>query len=249
MITRYRFALEGAAPLFPSQAYPIYAWLLTQIPAAYGAALHQQGATPFSQYLVPARNSNSAEWVCACLGEESEMYFRPVLQALTEIPLHSGTLRARLLETTSADSPEAFYHQARQWPETSFFRVEFLSPAAFKRDNQYVIFPEIRLFLHSLTEKWDAVFPEYSLSDSEALGGMEAGIKLTDYRLQSCRFPMKKIRIPSFKGQIITQARLSPPLLDLWRQLLAFSCFAGVGMKTALGMGGINVIPSEQYHF
>jgi len=53
MIHQYQFALVApdGQRISPFWAYRLYAWLLEQIPAAYGAFLHQQRETPIAQYL------------------------------------------------------------------------------------------------------------------------------------------------------------------------------------------------------
>lgn len=49
--------------------------------------------------------------------------------------------------------------------------------------------------------------------------------------------PLKETKISGFRGTVTLSARLSPPLLELWRILLAFAPYAGIGIKTSLGMG------------
>ena len=40
-----------------------------------------------------------------------------------------------------------------------------------------------------------------------------------------------------------TKNRLALPLLELWNALLSFAPYGGIGIKTALGMGGVSVEP------
>ena len=64
-----------------------------------------------------------------------------------------------------------------------------------------------------------------------------------DYNLHTTRYLLKETRIPSFLGSVTIEARLAPPLLEFWNALLSFAPYGGIGIKTALGMGG--VITSE----
>ena len=50
MIVQHRIALD-TADIFvgPALAYPLYAWLLSNVPSEYGDALHEQGTRPISQ--------------------------------------------------------------------------------------------------------------------------------------------------------------------------------------------------------
>jgi len=52
------------------------------------------------------------------------------------------------------------------------------------------------------------------------------------------RYLLKETRIPAFQGNVTIEARLAPPLLELWNALLSFASHGGVGIKTTLGMGG-----------
>ena len=253
MIAQYRFSIEppDSRPVSASQAYPLYAWLLAQVPAAYSDALHRQGEKPISQYLcVPGKLTSEKSspgksalpiWTVSCLNEEAYKTLEPVLQNLHEIPLHSGILKASLLDSQTIPSIGDLTDRTRKETETPFFRLSFCSPTAFKHDGQYVIFPEEHLLIQSLAEKWDRVFPAYPLHDVEMLEALEAGVKIVDYRLHSCRFPLKNVRIPGFIGQITIQARLVPPLMEVWKSLVYFSAFSGIGIKTTLGMGGIQI--------
>ena len=52
MIVQHRIALDTAGIFVgPALAYPLYAWLLSNVPSEYGDALHEQGTRPISQYV------------------------------------------------------------------------------------------------------------------------------------------------------------------------------------------------------
>ena len=243
-MVQYRFSVRTSdgRPVFASMSYPIYAWLLSQVPVSYGTLLHEQGQKPVSQYLYKEQKSGQFIWTVSCLDETSEEVFTPVLSNLHEIPLHSRFLKIEFLDTVSLPSLEDFMKAAKGQPETSFSRLAFRSPTAFKHDGNYVIFPEVPLIVQSLTEKWNGVFPDYPLNDPEALETFRQGLKITDYHLKSCRFPMKKTQIPSFTGEITVRVRLPLLMMELWKYLAYFSRFSGIGIKTTLGMGGVSFI-------
>lgn len=53
MIKQYRISLESKqAGLNASIAYPLYAWLLSQVPTEVGTALHEQATRPINQYIL-----------------------------------------------------------------------------------------------------------------------------------------------------------------------------------------------------
>ena len=85
--------------------------------------------------------------------------------------------------------------------------------------------------------RWNLAFPNCMLQDEDAFHAMLAGIHIVDYRMRSTRFLLKGVRIPSFIGTCDLEAKLALPLLELWHTLVAFSAYAGVGIKSGLGMG------------
>jgi len=241
---QYCFSVRASdgRPVSASMAYPMYAWLLSQAPPSYGTLLHEQGRKPISQYLCRDKKSGQFVWTISCLDEASHKALQPALRNLTEIPLRASLLQTTLLDSFSVQSVADLMETARKQEDTSFFHLTFCSPTAFKRDGSYMIFPETRLLIQSLAEKWDNTFPDYPLNDEEALGAFRRGVKITDYRLQSCRFSMKSTQIPGFTGEITLKSCLSPPMMELWKCLLCFSRFSGIGIKTTLGMGGVSFI-------
>ena len=79
------------------------------------------------------------------------------------------------------------------------------------------------------------------LDDADAFAAMLTGLHIVDYRLQTLRYPMKQTKIPCFAGRFVLEARLPAPLMEVFKTLCCFAPYAGLGVKTALGMGGIRI--------
>ena len=166
------------------------------------------------------------------------MLFRsPLLTSVKEIPLHESPLPVTEVRVSPAVSAAELIRFGRSFDE-SRAKFVFLSPCAFKQSGRYAIFPQETLLLQSLTAHWNAAFPEYALTDDDALLALQQGLHIVDYNLRTTRYPLKETRIPSFQGSVTVEAHLAPPLLELWNALLSFAPYGGVGIKTTLGMGG-----------
>ena len=63
----------------------LYSALMEFLPQEVAEAYHQQGMTPFSQYLLPGKEKNSATWVVNLLTEEVETLLVPTLKKCTSI--------------------------------------------------------------------------------------------------------------------------------------------------------------------
>ena len=99
------------------------------------------------------------------------------------------------------------------------------------------------LLAASLVLHWNTAFPDCQLSDPDALDAILRGLRILDYSLHTVSYPIKNTRIPGFVGSAVVEARLALPLLELWNALLSFAPYGGIGIKTALGMGGVSVEP------
>lgn len=226
MISQYRYLLRSGRALPWHWAYRLYSGLLARLPVEYGAALHQCGSTPVSQFLYPQGENGECVWVVNLLNREAETYFAPVLTPALSLELPreqvTGELQACLRFADAGDF-------LRRMPENSLDMV-FPVPTAFKQAGQYVALPQERLLLQSMQNKWNEAFPQMPIT-------RELALTVESFRLHSSSFRLKGRPIPGFCGSLT----LSAPRADQQEleALAAFARFGGIGIKTALGMGGV----------
>lgn len=245
MLTQYRFRLTPDRPCDPGPGwgYPLYAALLEHLPGVLGARLHQEGTTPVSQFLV--REETGPLWTVTLLGEEAEALAGPLLEALPPLTLRRQgiTFTASAAEKQVIAQPEELFLRGAagrgQW------QLELLTPTAFKSRGQYRTLPTPRLLLQSLLKKWNGCFPDCPIEDptGEGLEAMAAGLRWGEFSLRSQTFPLKGGVVPGFVGSLAVEDRLTGFHRQLADALLVFSGYAGVGIKTALGMGGTRCRP------
>lgn len=250
MLKQYVAALlppEGE-PLSQHDSYALYAALLEKIGGESAGRLHNGEGGLISQYLTPLPGRRESLWTVNLLGEETIRSAAPALEAMKNIGLRSRgiSLPLEITAIRGAENLSELLSAPGKDMDCGRFLMKILSPCAFRANNEYVIFPSVPLILGSLRQKWEAAFPHAAVSDPEAFAALEAGVKITGYKLRGAAFRMKGLSIPSFSGLITLNARLSPPVLRLFRLLLAFAAFSGVGIKTALGMGGAEVKESPR---
>ena len=220
-----------------SWSYRLYGWLMSQISSEFGEQMHLQGEHPIAHFLCFSPEKHSLIWTVNLLNDVARQVVSPVLESAKEIPLHELTLPVSEVCTFPAVSAEELIRSGRSRSETRA-KIAFLSPCAFKQSGRYTIFPQETLLLQSLIAHWNAAFPEYALIDPDALQALQQGLHIVDYNLHTTRYLLKETRIPAFQGNVTIEARLAPPLLELWNALLSFASHGGVGIKTTLGMGG-----------
>jgi len=242
MIAQYQFSLAGENPLKSADSYKLYSWLQQMIPDEVCDYLHQNIQTPVSQYLYYDQNLGKSVWTVSLLGTEAEQAIGPVLDQVSEIDLHTDAFNAQCLKQIRIDSAQGLVYEAGTMGTDTRTTFRFCTPTSFKQNDRYAIFPQEHLILQSLISKWDVLFPEFPLNDPDAKQMLEEGVRISDYRLRSARYPLKGVKIPGFVGEVAIDTRLSPPMQQLWNSLCILAPFTGIGMKTALGMGGIQVI-------
>lgn len=222
-------------------AYPLYAWLLSKASWDYGESLHEQNMRPISQHVWYDRITQQSYWTLNLLNECAAEQFLPVMEHSEEAMLHRGAVTFVNKQVEIIDSADAFFARAKAQESPNRYAMEFVAPTAFKQNGRYVIFPQEGLILRSLIMRWNECFPETPLDDDDAFDAMLRGLHITDYSLRTVRHPLKQTRIPSFKGRIILESRLPAPLSGLFSTLYHFTPYAGIGIKTALGMGGVRI--------
>ena len=213
--------------------------LISELDREWAAKMHEQ--RPYSQYLLV--KEGKPYWRLAVLTEEAfEHILRPIMRkdslCLEQKGYEVGLDDFHMVKQDSFQGLEE-----RFWTGTDkvhHIDLEFLTSASFKKNGEYMIFPELPLVLNSLIRKWNAY------SDSMVLGEERLGDRLaesmciTDYRLHTHSFSVEGRRIRAFRGNI----RLGLFKDDITRRmasmLAAFADYAGIGIKTAMGMGAVH---------
>lgn len=240
MITQYRFSLTPDRDCRgrPEWAYPLYAALLEQGPAGFGEWVHRDSISPVSQFVLPGK---TPEWHVTLLGEQAERMLGPVLDRALPLQLHRERvcLTPTLMETRRVPDPDALFAQAAA--AGPFQELQFVTPTAFKSRGAYQILPSVRLILQSTVKKWNGCFPDCPIEDEDGQGleALAAGLLCRRLNLRDGIYQMKGRTLPGFTGSLLLENRLEGFHQQLASALLLFAGFAGVGIKTTLGMGGV----------
>ena len=238
MIKSYLFHVNSEEALPPARAYAFYSCLLSLLPEEYVEQLHEQRETPISQCLY--KEKTDTLWRISLLDDTADSVVSPILSSLDSLSLAIGRIDLDKLQE-KAFSAEELIGTARAIESDRYFSLCFLSPTAFKQGGRYTVLPEKELILQSLMKKWNAAFPSYPLEDADAFQMLAEGIRISDFNLRTTRFSLKDNKIPGFIGTMSLDTHLSAPLLELWKLWISFAPYSGLGIKTALGMGGIKL--------
>ena len=219
--------------------------LMENIESTYAEYLHRKKMHPYSQYVMPDTGGRGAWWVVQTLNREAyENIIEPLMTCGDKLTLKHGgerqlTINDRKKEIMAkADLLRDFY--AKVAPHK--FRLQFLTPTAFRQKGRYVILPDIRLMCQNLMMKYSAASDKMEMADDDALEQMATEIFITRHLLRSAVFSAEKQNIPGFVGEVTLCCHGAETMARYLRMLLAFGEFAGVGIKTAMGMGAMKEI-------
>lgn len=242
LLTRYRLTLSAGRDIpGPEWAYRLYAALLDDLPPAAGEAIHRGSAV--SQFLSP--RGGSWCWSVNLLGEDGHRLLAPCLETRRTYRLKKLdiTVRVEDLERESVADVETLFAPGPDAPQV----LRFCTPTAFKSRGQYVSLPTPWLLLQSLARRWNSAFPACPIIDEDGQGlqTLSEGLRFAHFRLESRAYRLKGSCIPGFVGEVAVENGLTGFHRQLAGLLLRFAPYAGVGIKTALGMGGVESGPER----
>lgn len=227
----------------PSMGSVFHGALMERIPSELAGRLHGEGIRPYSQCIYHDSKREKDIWRIGCLNEDVYSDLGEYLREGTAFELHQQNCTAtiskgRLLqELTYEELADKIFLDEQKIAGAG---IQYITTTGFKRGGYYVIMPEPFLLIQSLLAKWNK-FTSYSKMEEEHLAeNLAAHCYLTRYRLQSQVFSVEHRNIQGFGGYQRYGFHGSDMVGRLLGVLFSFAPFAGIGIKTALGMGGVS---------
>lgn len=240
MLAELKLEIESSG-LTLKQSSNLHGLMMENLAPAYSEKLHGQGRNPFSQCLL--EDGKGAQWCIRTLTEEAYDSIITPLSRLEAFELKGGKIKARVLGKTIRTIPkerllERFYEPGGE----HYQDILFQTPTAFKSGGRYVFYPDPRLIYQSLMKKYSAASDELEMEDGETLDQLTENSEIVRYRLRTVPFSLEGVMITGFQGQIRIHIRGSDTMARYVRLLLEFGEYSGIGIKTGLGMGAINLV-------
>ena len=203
-------------------------FLMAQISPDFATFLHEQETNPYSMNLSSTRDESV--WVVNLLSEEAEQQMLAPLLNLETIKLESCAeeILVKKVEIHSL-SQQTLLDIYQDDDASHLIRVHFYTPTTFKRQGQFVLFPDSRL-VEGRAE-----------IEEETLQFLADHSQITSYHLKSHYFPIHGRKYPAFEGRVTIQIKGASTLKAYAQMLLRFGEYAGVGTKCSLGMGGMRI--------
>ena len=217
--------------------------LMELVGTDYAGQLHETGLRPYSQYVYFDKDRKQYIWrLSAVTADAVNRIVRPMLEMPEKIFLKQkrGHLyikdRTILEETSYEDLIRKFWSSDILYTQAM---LQCMSTTSFKVDKQYTIFPESFRIYRYLLRQWNQ-FSTFGILDTDSLlGNLETGVFIRDYNLRMGIYGLEGVKIRGFRGQLVMQFKRNEALQRVLALLSYYSQFTGLGIKTALGMGGV----------
>lgn len=214
--------------------------LMERLPGDYAAYLHTENLRPYSQSIRWDRETGRVLWRIGTLDRTAGEIIGGVLHGIGSIHLRQkgysiDVQNIQCIAQRSYQDIADEYFRAETAPRGA--EIHFLTPTSFKQGGAYIILPESALILQSVLTRWNRFCPDIRIEEDDLVQTLAAHTRLTRYALRSAAFSVEGYSIRGFRGQIALQFTGSDMVRRILGTLLAFAPYAGIGIKTALGMG------------
>ena len=247
--------------MIPEDARPGYHWgrlfhgvLINKLPPAMQSDLHTENTRPFSQY-IERRQGGLLRWHIGIWDDLTSSAIAEAILPLSEIKLFEkdreadsstvdrNTLRVVHSQHTCLQEEEFFSQHFAVENQIRCYELRFVTPTTHKSKGEYVRFPTTEFMYRSLAQRFSEFSNRYQLDDEKSIKEMAQYTNILNYSLHSANYRLKGINIQGYMGYVVLSIKGPDPLARLAGMLLALSEYQGMGIKTALGMGGCCVLP------
>ncbi|WP_302442440.1 CRISPR system precrRNA processing endoribonuclease RAMP protein Cas6 [Colibacter massiliensis] len=228
----------------------LHGFIMGLIAPAYAEKMHEEGLRPFTQYVFYDKKKERLIWRVAAL---TELAVEGIIKPLENLP-RAVELRQKnmLLERGNCTTCyEGFYQKIMD----DFFctsklhssvTLRFRTSASFKRDGGYALYPELSSILRSILQKWNAFTTAETIEATDMVQVLGNEAFIAGYELSMHPFALEHTRVTAFRGTLKIFFKRNQMMRRILGLLFFYSQFCGIGIKTALGMGGVAVDLHEE---
>lgn len=241
-VTELELSFSKSIQIISGMGSVMHGALMDCISKEAASYLHQITLRPYSQSIYWDKLKKTAIWRIGTLNEAAYKNIITPLQQIQSFYLKHkqcdvAIKSCKIIGTISYNNLAEFFMQQNDAPLGG--KWQFLNTVSFKQSGQYVNFPDARLIYQSLINRWNAFSPSVKLEGENLAEELSKHCRLTRYNLYSQVFPIEGQKIHGFGGRQQYLFYGYDMLKRLQGLLTAFAPYAGVGIKTALGMGAV----------
>lgn len=219
--------------------------IMENISTDYADILHYSQVHPYSQYTY--NDGHLLKWVISVTTQEAYENIILPISAISKFCIKHKKLwldvTDRQIETTDYNKLIDKYYLKHC--SNRYITLKFLTPASFKSNGKYVIFPTAKLILNGILNKYNSFASDTTLDDDGLLQFIADNTEIVEYDLKSRKFHLEGISIPSFIGTVKLKISGNNDFICLVNMLLRYGEYTGAGIKNSIGMGAYKIIDQK----
>ena len=217
----------------------IHGWLLTQVSAELSAKLHAFGEVrPFSLFV--QTDYSACDWLVINILDDSAIALLDVLNQTETIVISGLKDSIRILGMAPVKTVD--FEKLFEDNSYSEAALHFITPATYKLKNRYTNWFDLSRLIMGVIKKINT-FEKIDL-DRRSFYELDEQIEIKNYQLKSSPYLINGNFINGVMGSM--QCRISGKTEKdrLLKGIINYSEYAGIGAKTAMGMGGFQRVAS-----
>jgi CRISPR-associated endoribonuclease Cas6 len=216
--------------------------LIQQLPEDMQQMLHQTQVRPFAQHVLPTEGQGFV-WHIGVWQDALADAVAGVVKPGGSLMLTQKDAAMDIHQVSHACVSEAAWMAPFMTGAQvhRLYELSFVTPCTHKSEGQYALFPTPALIVGSLCRRFSETSDELRLDDEDTMDALARHMRITRYALRSAAYSLEGVRVQGYVGWITLFIAGPEQLARLAGAVLSFAEYAGVGIKTALGMGGCSV--------
>ena len=237
MLTKIEMEIEGNG-LDVNMSSLFHGYLMNSIDSTYVDYLHYNETHPYTSCIYKDMESGKIFWKITTFNKNA---YEMLIKYFLENDIKNIYLKKKGIEVfvksvsmTKTSFEELFLNSEKK------NKIYFLTPTTHKLNGELQIFPNISTLLLGVINKVNQHSDTAKLEDEDVIIDFLEKVYIDEYYLRTKYFFLEKIRIKGFIGNVKIKSK-DEVFCQLLNFLLQVSEYTGLGVKTALGMGGIKL--------
>ncbi len=239
MLAKIKMELEGEG-LNINMGSLFHGYMMRKIDSAFAEYFHHNSTNPFTSCVYKEKDSKKFFWKITTYNKKAYDMIVPyfledkVINIYLENKNLEVTVKSFSLVKTSFE--DLYLNEERK------NKLNLITPTSFKSDGYTRIFPNISTLMMGVINKINHHSDTVKLEDEKIISEFLEKVYIHDYNLRTQVFHLEKVKVKGFIGSMnlgITEN--NPVLINMLNFLIHASEYTGLGIKTALGMGGIEI--------
>lgn len=207
----------------------------------YVEFLHTQNYHPYTQYIEKV-DDNSSIWHLNLLDDKAIDNIEKIFEIGNIIQLDNEEeyeiIDIKKTEITKND----LLKELTSANPKRYVEIRCMTPVAFKTNGEYYYIPSIKLIFNSIIMRYNLFSSEFTFEGVDLIEDIIENYKIVDYNIRTRYFYVENVKIKGFVGKLTIRLGGPIELTNIGNMLIKYAEFTGIGIKTSMGMGGIEII-------